>query len=186
MGSRFAAGLLGLVWPVDLRRAGRAVPPVNNPLLAPAACRKARLGPVGDCSESLRKGVSAMFSRRGDALLAKLQRASLVKGTDQERDACCALARHEKTLQRLAEESCNGHPCQGNPHIDVARCAKLQEEWDRRIEKQTEQHEKRCAYLATTLGCEAVFNGDPRGAVVKLAFPGHSGDSWGGDGFVID
>lgn len=84
------------------------------------------------------------------------------------------LLRNAATHQRLQEESCNGHPAQGNPHIDSKTIGKWQDKWDARIEKQTEQCERRIIGLAKDLGAGVEFQGDPRGWTVKLLVNGNT------------
>lgn len=97
------------------------------------------------------------------------------------------LLRNAATYQRLAEESCNGHPIQSQcppSGADMvkwnARVSKLQDAWGARIEKQEAACERRIAAYCAQLGCPVRFGGDPRGFVVNLALPSGAYNSWGG------
>lgn len=93
---------------------------------------------------------------------------------------CSLIARHAVTLHRLYEDECNGHPSMGDPHCPIERAQKLQAKWEARTERETARLEKRIKELANGLpniaGVE--FNGDPRGAPVRLITQDGSGDSW--------
>ena len=62
------------------------------------------------------------------------------------------IMRHGATLKRLAEESCNGHPIQGGPSVDIATINRLQDKWDARIERQEARAEKNITAAAAELG----------------------------------
>jgi hypothetical protein len=86
------------------------------------------------------------------------------------------LMRYGATLHRLAEELCNGYQdYQGN--------------WDA---KRTEQSEKKQARIeakatlvAEAIGGKAIFQGDPRGCVLKVIFPDGYMNDWGREGICV-
>jgi len=92
------------------------------------------------------------------------------------------LMRWGATLQRLAEESCNGHPAQGMPAtmIDAAHLGKLQAAWDRRIEHQEERIQRLAEATCKELGMVPNFGGDPRGYVFKVHLCTGASNTWGG------
>lgn len=101
--------------------------------------------------------------------------------------AALLLLRHSRTHGRLAEESCNGHPAQGSPSMEIARLNKLQDAWDARIEKKEKQIEARMAEICKPFNLPITFGGDPRGYTVKVKFPSGRFNTWGGaeDGWGV-
>jgi hypothetical protein len=103
---------------------------------------------------------------------------------------CSRICRAAATLQRLAEEECNGHPAQGYAHSTPeawARVERLQTKWEERIERETEQVTRRFHSLVADLphtDCGPFKGepvGDPRGCSLLIVPEdcGISGDSWG-------
>lgn len=90
------------------------------------------------------------------------------------------ILRHAATHARLAEESCNGHPCQSSASMPVAEIGKLQDRWDKRIEKQEARIENLIRDICTAYTLPVTFGGDPRGFTVKLHFSSGRFNSWGG------
>jgi hypothetical protein len=105
------------------------------------------------------------------------------------------MLRHAATHGRLAEETCNGHPIQGQYTSATgdalkahnARVTKLQNQWDARIEKKELQVEARMKVLCDAFGVELILGGDPRGYTVKIKLPNGASNTWGGaeDGFGV-
>lgn len=95
-------------------------------------------------------------------------------------DAARLLLRHARTHQRLAEESCNGHPAQNSAHISAQSINALQGAWDARIAKSEERTEKRIREICAQFNLPVHFGGDPRGYTVKLKLPSGAYNSWGG------
>lgn len=86
------------------------------------------------------------------------------------------LMRYGATLKRLAEELCNGYQdWQGN--WDATRTA-LAEKKQHRIEAKARQ-------AAIEIGGKAVFQGDPRGCVLKVIFPDGYTNDWGREGICV-
>ncbi len=85
-------------------------------------------------------------------------------------DCARTILRHAATLQRLAEEECNTGRVDGrlvNRHEEAIRliCAN--------------------AYVEPGKRFEATFQGDPRGAVVKLKVPSGRTNDWGQTGICV-
>lgn len=77
-----------------------------------------------------------------------------------------ALMRLAKRLHRLAEKSCNGGT----------------EEQLARVDQDTERYQAKVAALLKPYGITPMFQGDPRGAVLKLALPRTKRtNGWGGE-----
>lgn len=95
------------------------------------------------------------------------------------------IIRHAVTHGHLAEQSCNGHPAQGSPSMDVATVNRLQEKWDARIAKREAQIERRIAELCAEIGIAVHFGGDPRGYTVKVQLPNGASNTWGRDGWGV-
>ena len=86
------------------------------------------------------------------------------------------LMRYGVTLMRLAEELCNGYQdAQGN--WDEKRTA-LAEKKQARIEKKAQE-------VAQSIGGTAIFQGDPRGNVLKIIFPDGYTNDWGREGICV-
>ncbi len=84
-------------------------------------------------------------------------------------ETCSLICRHATTIKRLAEQACNS-------------------ELSKRDEKQDAACEARIRDLVRDLPhvngepIKVEFQGDPRGATVKLIMPDGRGNSWAGDG----
>ena len=120
------------------------------------------------------------ITNKGRELGRKIDRACYGDACQDLVDQTCSLiARHAVTLHRLYEDECNGHPQVGNPHLPIETVNKMQARWEERTERETARLEKRIRELAKGLpnvNC-VVFNGDPRGAPVRLVTKDGSGDS---------
>ena len=112
--------------------------------------------------------------------VAQLQRALPDRPAHLVVDAARLLMRHAATHGRLAVESCNGHPAQSSPTLDAKTINRLQDAWDKRIEKSEAQAEKRITAICADLGLRPDFGGDPRGYTVKVHLPNHAYNTWGG------
>ena len=86
------------------------------------------------------------------------------------------IMRYGATLGRLAEELCNGYQdCQGNWDQERTQAAERKQE---RIEAKTQA-------TATEIGGRCLFQGDPRGATVKIIFPDGYTNDWGHTGICV-
>jgi hypothetical protein len=93
-------------------------------------------------------------------------------------DAYCVLdvfRRAERSLQRLAEHSCNGYPKTVTEYRDGKRYEYNIEdtEWRARCEKLEALTEKRVQELASKHKLTVEFQGDPRGIMFHLFAEGH-------------
>lgn len=90
-------------------------------------------------------------------------------------DCARALLRNATTLQRLAELNCNG------PVWIQYRNAKPgeYERWQARLDAKDAAAESRVTRWLADTGTVPDFQGDPRGAVLKVTFPSKRGNSWG-------
>ena len=80
------------------------------------------------------------------------------------------LMRHSATHQRMAEEEC---------------CVEMSERQAAWHEKRTQQVEARITVLCTPYGIVPDFQGDPRGATVKLKVPSGRTNDWGQTGICV-
>ena len=100
----------------------------------------------------------------------------------QYAETCSKIMRHATTLQRLAEEECNG-PGDWVNRIPYPEAGLIYDKWQARIEKQQASLSERVRVLCGRLpGVEAVtIGGDPRGVVVKLQRTDKQYNTWGGE-----
>ena len=108
-------------------------------------------------------------------------RLAAYSGHRQDPAIVSKLCRNATAHERLCEAECNGHPAQGNPHIDARELQRLQDEWDENTEREREKVEKRISDLLPIMpGVVRIeFNGDPRGPTVKLHLDNGRGDCIG-------
>ncbi len=97
-------------------------------------------------------------------------------------EICSLIMRHARTLQRLAEEECNG-PGDWVNSIPYPEAGHIYDKWQARVEKQQENYSSRVKFLASQLdGILGVhISGDPRGTVVKLIRRDNKYNTWGGE-----
>lgn len=81
----------------------------------------------------------------------------------------------EKSLQRLAEQSCNGYPKEVTEVRDgkTYRYGVEDSTLKARCEKREEMLTKKVIELAKTLNIQVDFQGDPRGLMFRLFGPNH-------------
>lgn len=99
-----------------------------------------------------------------------------------EAAVCSLIMRHAATLQRLAEEECNG-PGSWVDRIPYPEAGRIYDRWQARIEKRQEQLTARVLELAKELSehvTAVTVSGDPRGCVVKLHRADGKYNTWGG------
>lgn len=93
--------------------------------------------------------------------------------TEAVREVCSRICRHGATIKRLAEAYCNREMSEAEQETDKACEARIRE-----LVGELQLH-----------GCKHVtgveFQGDPRGATVKLKVNDRSGDSFGGDDRMV-
>ncbi len=97
--------------------------------------------------------------------------------------------RHAATIQRLSEAECNGdYPCD-NGERKVSFCAKCESGY-----VPSSMRGGICPNCRAAARIEAIlapypikpkFQGDPRGAVVKLVVPSGNTDDWGREGICV-
>jgi hypothetical protein len=105
-------------------------------------------------------------------------------------DVARLLLRHSNTLQRLAVAQCNGDWPADNGERKTVECEGCGSCWHPSVMKGTP---KRCPDCRTTArvkailpeGFTAIMNGDPRGAVLKIAVPSGNTDDWGREGICV-
>jgi hypothetical protein len=100
-------------------------------------------------------------------------------GREDERDriqAAQRLMRYGATLGRIAENQCNGYQT-------------WDYKWDEKAAKRDEAKEERITAkvvkLCESIGCKAVFQGDPRGNTLKIAVPDGYTNDWGREGIGV-
>lgn len=100
---------------------------------------------------------------------------------------CSLLCRSAVSYLRVQEGHCNGCGAWDNPYMDAKRAGRLQERFERELEKKEAQLERRIKELAVQLpGVKSVhFGGDPRGATVKLVMKNGRYDDWGAEGLCV-
>lgn len=86
------------------------------------------------------------------------------------------IMRYGATLGRLAEEQCNGY--QTYDGREDEKRARASERKEQRIRIKVED-------LCAQFGCKPVFQGDPRGNVLKIAVPDGYTNDWGREGISV-
>ena len=99
------------------------------------------------------------------------------------------IMRHATTIQRLATEECSDEAAYKVIDREQARCPNCRDE---RFHSKTPIGSKcrecraKARIMALCVGrIEPVFQGDPRGACVKLKVPSGRTDDWGGTGICV-
>lgn len=111
-------------------------------------------------------------------------------------DAARALMRYSTTLQRLAEAQCNGDYPADNGERKVKQCPRCEQLWVPsffvrspaqpcypKICRECRINELVRAVLPA--GFEPIFQGDPRGCVLKLKIPSGRTNDWGQEGICV-
>lgn len=132
----------------------------------------------------------ANITRNGEALAWKLNPA--IGTTRAIKETCSLIFRHAKTHHALAEAECNGTPfIQGESAAAFQVRQAAHERW---VEKRQAEIEARITILVAKLPetdegpIKVAFQGDPRGATVKLVMPGSLArmhDDWGRVGICV-
>jgi hypothetical protein len=97
------------------------------------------------------------------------------------------LHRYEKTLHRIAENDCNGHPRMKTEYRDgkTYRYEVEDLEWTQRDEKKEKSIQEKVIALLKPYNIEVRFNGDPRGGYIRMLLPDHSSNGWDGESWGI-
>ena len=90
------------------------------------------------------------------------------------------LHRYEKTLQRINENDCNGHP---KPVIEYRDGKMYQydiedQDWVKRDEKKEKSTQKIVQDYAKELCFIVDFNSDPRGGAIRFTLPSGKSNNW--------
>jgi hypothetical protein len=99
--------------------------------------------------------------------------------------AALKLLRYGATYSRIQEFECNAPDAKyGQDEYNK----RMQERWEREQER-NEKKEARITELVTqvckSIGCEPVFQGDPRGATIKVKMPDGYTNDWGREGICV-
>lgn len=130
----------------------------------------------------------AMITKRGRELQERLDHYAETGTTTEMVEICSLLARHARSLHRVFELQCNGHPAMGDPRIPIKQAHQLQERFEAQLEKRGAQLTKRITDLADRLPhIKGVsFGGDPRGCPFVLLTENGRGDAWGTPGIGVN
>lgn len=143
-----------------------------------------------------------------DEFLALLTRELPDKSSGEIANLARALCRAATTLHRLAEAQCNGDWPADNGERKVVECSRCESLWmrssmrqDRKAPKITGPGESKprwvpliCQDCATQDRVRAllapyniapIFQGDPRGCVLKLKVPSGTTNDWGREGICV-
>lgn len=105
-------------------------------------------------------------------------------------DVARKVCRNAATIQRLSEAKCNGdYPCD-NGERKVGFCSKCESGYvphvlDKRGVCPNCRASERIEKLLAPYNVKPIFQGDPRGACVKLAVPSGKTDDWGRTGICV-
>jgi len=90
------------------------------------------------------------------------------------------LHRYEKTLHRISENECNGHPRSKIEYRDgkMYRYDVEDIEWAERDAKKEVSIQNKVRELLKPYNLEVRFNGDPRGGSIRMLLPDHTSNGW--------
>jgi hypothetical protein len=90
------------------------------------------------------------------------------------------LHRYEKTLSRINENDCNGHPITKTEYRDgkMYRYEVEDQNWVERDAKKEESIKNKVIALCEQYDIEVKFNGDPRGGAIRMLLPDHTSNNW--------
>jgi len=90
------------------------------------------------------------------------------------------LHRYEKTLHRINENDCNGHPRSKIEYRDgkMYRYDIEDIEWANRDAKKEVSIQNKVRELLKPYNIEVRFNGDPRGGAIRMLLPDQSSNGW--------
>ena len=86
------------------------------------------------------------------------------------------LMRYGATLGRIAENQCNGYRTWDH---------KWDEEAAKRDARKEQRIQVKVGFLCDAFGCKPVFQGDPRGATVRIVVPDGYTNDWGRTGVCV-
>jgi hypothetical protein len=124
-------------------------------------------------------------SREALELIATFSRAGIALEREQQ-DAVQTICRNARIIKRVAEARCNGHPAGRWRNLNPGEW----EAWEAKLDRDHERSADRIQKASDTLPGvnRPVFQGDPRGATVKLRMdPGfkHLHDDMGREGICV-
>lgn len=90
------------------------------------------------------------------------------------------LMRYSASHHRLAEMECNGPWQVNSPTLPNDVILKALERHEAYVERETERYERLIVKACEGYPLKPEFQGDPRGATVKLHVPSGRDESWGG------
>lgn len=109
-------------------------------------------------------------------------------GSEDERDriqVAQRLLRYGATYGRIQEFDCNGPDARyGQDEYN----RRMQERWEReqeRLHRKEERITEKVVKLCESIGCKAVFQGDPRGNTLKIVVPDGYTNDWGREGICV-
>jgi len=90
------------------------------------------------------------------------------------------LHRYEKTLHRINENECNGHPRSKIEYRDgkMYRYDVEDLQWAERDAKKEVSIQNKVRELLKPYNIEVKFNGDPRGGAIRMLLPDQSSNGW--------
>lgn len=127
----------------------------------------------------------ASYQQERGAFIEKLRAAGVPEAI------ALAVLRDANTLDRLAVAQCNGDWPADNGERRVVECKTCGSYW---VPSDLKGKDKACGDCRAAkritdrlnpFGIVPIFNGDPRGAVVKLQVPNGRTDDWGREGLCV-
>jgi hypothetical protein len=90
------------------------------------------------------------------------------------------LHRYEKTLSRINENDCNGHPINKVEYRDgkMYHYHIEDQDWVERDAKKEESIKNKVIVLCKQYDIEVKFNGDPRGGAIRMLLPDRTSNNW--------
>lgn len=131
----------------------------------------------------------AIVTMKGRELAGKLMPSMDI--TPAILKTCSLICKAATSYKRIQEAKCNGHPACSDPRLPIETVTRLQAEheaWCDRREAQLERVLQRhvdSLPLVDGLAVGLVFQGDPRGATVKLRMPDGRYDDWAREGICV-
>ncbi len=99
--------------------------------------------------------------------------------------AAVKLLRYGATYGRIQEFDCNSPDARyGQDEYNK----RMQEQWERereRLHRKETRIVRRVEELCASIGCQAIFSGDPRGNTIKIKMPDGYTNDWGREGICV-